>query len=206
MQKKINTNIKEIAKETSQKAKDQFDSIIEKKPIDKVKLPLPVKLFAILCIVQCVFTSPTAYNYIFEFINAIKDQSIQEQTASSIIMTICFLVFMVITIGLLIAIGVNMLLNLRHVSAVLANIACITIIVTSFTQIMVKGINEQIYIQLITLVLLVAVKSYLDPNLSEERKKNKQKKDEKLKKEQEDGYIGFHKEDGRPKLNYFNIF
>ena len=51
-----------------EKVESQIDSIIEKKPIDKIKLPLPVKIFAILCIIQCVITAPLAYNYITEFI------------------------------------------------------------------------------------------------------------------------------------------
>lgn len=65
---KKSENIKEKAKETTQKAKEQLDSIIEKKPIDNIKLPLPAKIFAVLCIIQCVFTAPIAYNYIVEFI------------------------------------------------------------------------------------------------------------------------------------------
>lgn len=51
-----------------EKVESQIDSIIEKKPIDNIKLPLPAKIFAVMCIVQCVITAPLAYNYIAEFI------------------------------------------------------------------------------------------------------------------------------------------
>ena len=198
-------NIKIKAKETTQKAKEQLDSIIEKKPIDNVKLPLPAKIFAVLCIIQCVITAPLAYNYIVDFIQSIQDQSILSQTASSIVMTIVFLSCVVITVGLLIAIGVNMLLNRRRIAAVLSNIAAITIIAASFTEVMVKGLSPEIYVQIITIVLLIALKSYLDPTLSKERKQHRHERDEQNKKEQEAGSLGFHK-DGRPKLNFFNLF
>lgn len=198
-------NIKEKAKETTKKAIEQIDSIIEKKPIDNLKLPLAAKIFAVLCITQCVITAPIAYNYIIEFIWKVQDHSILAQTASSIILTICFLAGIVITIGLLIAIGVNMLLNLRRVAAILSNIAAVTIIIASFCEVVIKGLSPEIYIQIITIFLLVALKSYLDPTLSKERKQNRLKRDEKNKRDQESGNLGFHK-DGRPKLNFFNLF
>ena len=201
---KTNT-IKKKAIETKTKAKEQLDSFIEKKPIDNVKLPLPAKIFAVLCIVQCVITAPIAYNYIAEFILTIKDESILTQTASSIVMTVFFLVCMVATIALLIAIGVNMLLNLRRMSAILSNIAAVTIIIASFSEVMVKGLSPEIYVQIITIVLLIALKSYLDPTLSKERKQHRHERDEQNKKEQESGNLGFHS-DGRPKLNFFNLF
>ena len=194
-------NIKEKAKETTQKAKEQFDSLIEKKPIDHVKLPLPAKIFGILCIVQCVITAPVAYNYILDFVYLPKSSV----TVSSIIMNITFLVCLVATIGLLIAVGVNMLLNRRRGAAILSNIAAITIILGSFNEVMVKGLTPEIYVQIITIVLLIALKSYLDPSLSKERKQNRKKRDDENKKAQKTGKLGFHS-DGRPKLNFFNLF
>ena len=195
----------EKIKNIKEKVESQIDSIVEKKPIDNIKLPLPAKIFAVLCIVQCVITAPLAYNYIVDFIHNIQDESIFAQTASSIVMTVVFLSCVVITIALLIAIGVNMLLNRRRNAAVLSNIAVITIIIASFTEVMVKGLSPEIYIQIITIVLLIALKSYLDPSLSKERKKHRHDRDEQNKKEQESGNLGFHK-DGRPKLNFFNLF
>lgn len=120
-------------------------------------------------------------------------------------MTIIFLICEVATIGLLIGIGVNMLLNRRRIAAVLSNIAAITIIAGSFTEVMIKGLSPEIYVQIITIVLLVALKSYLDPTLSKERKQHRHERDEQNKKEQESGSLGFHS-DGRPKLNFFNLF
>ena len=120
-------------------------------------------------------------------------------------MTVIFLSCVVITVGLLIAIGVNMLLNRRRIAAVLSNIAAITIIIASFTEVMVKGLSPEIYVQIITIVLLIALKSYLDPTLSKERKRHRHERDEKNKREQESGNLGFHS-DGRPKLNFFNLF
>ncbi len=198
---KKSENIKNKAKETTKKAKEQLDSIIEKKPIDNIKLSLPAKVFAVLCIVQCVITAPIAYNYIMDFLT--NPKSIL--TASSIIMHIVFLASLVATIGLLIAIGVNMLLNRRRIAAILSNIAAIMIIVASFTEIMVKGLSPEIYVQIITIILLVALKSYIDPTLSKERKAHRHERDESNKKEQKSGSLGFHK-DGRPKLNFFNLF
>lgn len=194
-------NIKEKAKEKTQKAKEQFDSLMEKKPIDHVKLSLPAKIFGILCIVQCVITAPVAYNYIIDFVSSPKGSI----TISSIVMNIAFLVCLVATIGLLIAIGVNMLLNRRRGAAILSNIAAITIIIASFSEVMVKGLTPEIYVQVLTIILLVALKSYLDPSLSKERKHHRQERNKQNKKEQESGSLGFHK-DGRPKLNFFNLF
>ncbi|MDO5427278.1 MAG: hypothetical protein Q4F54_06615 [Coriobacteriia bacterium] len=202
---KKSENIKEKAKETTAKAKEQLDSFIEKKPIDNIKLPLAAKIFAVLCIVQCVITAPLTYNYIVDFVQSIQDESILSQTASSIVMTVLFLSCTVITIALLIAIGVNMLLNRRRIAAVLSNIAAVTIIIASFTEVMVKGLTPEIYVQVITIVLLIALKSYLDPSLSKERKQHRHERDEQNKKEQESGNLGFHS-DGRPKLNFFNLF
>lgn len=194
-----NENIKE-------KAKLQIDSIIEKKPIDKIKLPRPARVLAVLCIVQCIISAPIAYSYVVGFIKGLEQGSFGEQATSSIIMYIVFLSGMILTIAFMIAIGVNMLLNRRRIAAVLSTISAITITIATFSDIMIVGITPVIYVLIVSIILLIALKSYLDPSLSKERKVHRDIRDQKIKEQSEKGNLGFNEKDGRPKMNYFNMF
>lgn len=203
---KSNNDLKQKAVETSEKAKEQIDSILEKKPIDYIKLPLAAKVFAILCIIQCVISAPIAYAYVVDFVTGLKNGSFGQHTISSIIMYSVFLCGMILTIAFMIAIGVNMLLNRRRAAAILATISAITITIATISDIMIVRITPVIYVLLISIILLIALKSYLDPSLSKERKAHKEFRDKMNKEAADNGNLGFNKNDGKPKLNYFNIF
>lgn len=183
------------------------DPILNVKPMDNVTLPIPAKILAILCIVQCVVSAPIAYTYIIDFINGISNGSFSSKSASFIILYSVFLAGMAALICLLIGIGVTLLLNKRRNAAILTNLGAITTIIAVASDVMITGITPVTYILVLSIILMFVLKSYIDPSLSQERKLQKKLRNLEYKKEAEEGSLGFSKkEEGRPKLNYFNLF
>lgn len=205
-------HIKKDAKAKAHKIKDDVTkkasgSTSRTSTFDKLELPLAAKVLAVLCIIQCVISAPVAYTYVIEFIDNIQAGYFSQHSTSTIICYVIFLSCMVITIALMIAIGVYMLLNKRRRAALIANICAIVVLVATISDIMVVGITPVIYILAISIILLVVLKSYLDPSLTRERKAHNIQKKLKDKKDAEQGHLGFSETDkDRPKLNYFNLF
>lgn len=180
--------------------------IIDSNPLDKKKLSLWTKILAVLCIIQCVISAPIIYMYIIGFIEDITKGGYSNNSASTIITSIVFLVGTATMIALLIAIGVNLLLNKRRAAAININITIIVVITVIASDIMLVGVTPVVYILSFAIVLMILLKSYIDPSLDQERKLQRKLRDLENKKESEDGTIGFTKEDGLVKINYFNMF
>lgn len=183
------------------------DPIRDNTPMDKIILPLPMKILAVLCVVQCVVSAPVAYIYLTDFINGINSGFFSERSGTYFILYTCFLAGMIAIISLLIAIGVNLFLNKRRTSAILANITVVVLIISTICDIMIVGITPVIYILICGIILTFVLKTYIDPSLSGERKLQSKLRDMETKKEAEEGKLGFSEKDAsRPKINYFNLF
>lgn len=192
-------NVKKIIKEASDSEQDLY-------PFDKIKLPLALKVLGIICIVQCILSAPVAYTYIVDFIYGLQNGSFGDHSTSFIILYSVFLAGMVALISLLIAIGVNLFLNKRRLAAKLSSAAAIVVAIATASDVMLVGVKPVIIVLILAIVLLIALKSYTDPSLSDERKLQNKLRDLENKSDTEDGSIGFDKEKDIVKINYFNIF
>ena len=111
-----------------------------------------------------------------------------------------------ILIALLIAIGINLLLNKRRVAAICSNTAAIATASVTVCSIMLAGVTPAIYILTLAIILLIVLKSHVDPSLSEERKLQSKLRELETKNKAEKGQLGFEEKEGLVKVNYFNMF
>lgn len=200
MRNKIENTINNI------KEKDKSDPY-NIAPLDKEKLPVPVKVLAILCIVQCLFTSPLFYIRLLKFINIIKDGSISQHSTNAIIINIAYLVGIVLTIIALMVLGIYLISNKRRHAAMLMDTTAIVIACTTICGLMLSSINLETAIMTISIIFIIALRSYVDPSLAEERKLQSKLRNMEYKKAYEEGRLGLSKTGkGYAELNYFNIF
>lgn len=201
---KVKENIKKFnKKKSSEKNTNNSNSI---NAYDSKELPIAAKILAILCIVQCVISAPIVYTYIMGFIEQILKGEYSHNSISTFIVSLTFLIGISAMILLLIAIGVNLLLNKRRKSAIYINITIIFVVISTASLIMLEGAKPVVYILALAIILMIILKSYIDPSLAQERKLQKKLRDLENKKEAEEGTIGFTKKEGYVKINYFNMF
>ncbi|MDO5329802.1 MAG: putative ABC transporter permease [Coriobacteriia bacterium] len=182
------------------------DPILDSGPNDTKRLPLIMKILALLCILQAAFSIIIEYTYLFTFVYQLTHGATSQNSTTIIILYAVFLAAMLVMIVGLMMLGIYMLCNLRRLAAYTSTIVAIAIGLAAVTDIMLVGIKITSFILLLTLVILIAFKSYIDPSLSQERKLQKKLKNMQTKKESEEGTLGLSKKgSGYAELNYFNI-
>lgn len=199
---------KNKAKQIKEDIKPKIDDpILKNKPLDDKKLPKYAKALAVICIIQCVISAPVAYAYVKDFFEKLNNGYFANQSTSSIVMYIVFLTGMVLMIAFLIALGVNLLSNKRRASAILLNITAITVAIATASDILIVGIQPEIIVLILTVVILIVLRNLIDPSLAEERKLQNKLRNMENRSDAEEGTLGFSKKvEGRAKLNFFNLF
>lgn len=182
------------------------DPLIFDTPLDTIKLPLPTQILAVLCILQCVISAPVANMYIKDFIEGLLNGELTNNSTSFIILYSIFLINMCIMIALLIAIGVSLLKNKRRTAAIHSSITAIVVAIAAASDVMISGITPVFGVLTLAIILLIVLKSYVDPSLSQERALQNKLRDMETKEAAEKGFLGFDKKEGIVKINFFNLF
>ena len=103
--------------------------------------------------------------------------------------------------------GVRLLRDKRRHAAHLAEVMIVLVILIALCDMMLNGLSPDLVQLGITLVLLIALASYVDPTLAEERELQRKLRDMELREDAEDGTLG-RDETGKGfiALNFFNLF
>lgn len=182
------------------------DPIYDNGPNDAKKLPLVMKVLAILCIVQCGFSIFLEYAYLGALVFGINNGILLKFSTTAIMLYSVFLAGMLIMIVGLMLLGIYMLCNLRRLAAITSTFVAVAVGVAAVSDIMIMGVSITTCMLLVTTATLIVLKSYLDPSLSQERKLQKKLKDMETREDAEKGVLGINKNGGGfAKLNYFNI-
>ena len=184
-------------------SEEQYESLAEP---PKKKLPLPLKILAVILIVIGVLSVPlialvvVGMPFVFE-------QASETYGTMTIAIVIVELVLMLVTGALYILLGVNMLRDRRRYARQLIEVTITLTIAQLLCDIMLVGLSALDIWTLVRLVAAIALMVYIDPSLSEERQLKRKLRDMETRERAEEGTLG-RDETGKGyiELDFFNLF
>ena len=171
------------------------------------ELPLPLKIFAILCIIGGIAMLPMiAFDVLFivAFFQGIVPEG--DSTASIVLFFVLVSILAVLSVAFVVF-GVRLLRNKRRNAAVTAEVLAGFMVAGLLCNVMLYGLDATAIFFGVFLVFLIVLTSYLDPTLSEERELQRKLRDMETREQAEDGTLG-RDETGKGfiALNFFNLF
>ncbi len=173
----------------------------------KRKIPLPLKVFAILCIVAGVAILPMIGFVIVVMVFAFREGEFAGDSTASTVLFFALLAILAVLTVMFVVFGIRLLRDKRRHAAQTAEALTGFMVAGILCDIMLFGLDGTVIFFAAFLVFLVVLTSYLDPSLSEERELQRKLRDMEVREDAEDGTLG-RDETGKGyiALNFFNIF
>ena len=172
------------------------------------KYPWYLKLFGVLSIVGGIDVAVGLIWGGYEFI--MRDQIAvvtKEYTTVTLVIAAIGLALTFVLAVMFFILGIRMLRGHRHRAALLCNIMIALSVVIGLCVFMIYGLNVRLIPTFIGVVILIAIQSYSDPSLAEERQLQFKLRQMETRTEAEEGTLGRDKTGkGYIKLNFFNLF
>ena len=173
----------------------------------KKKIPLALKVFAILCIVAGVATLPMIAFVIVISVIAFREGGFAGDSAASMVLSGALVGILAVLAVALIIFGIRLLRDKRRHAAEAAEVLTALIVAAILCNIMLFGLDGNLIFYAAFLVFLIVLTSYLDPSLAEERELQRKLRDMETREDAEDGTLGRDKTGkGYITLNFFNLF
>ncbi len=175
------------------------------------KVPLVIKIYGALCLIDGVLTVPMVIVFIALVAGAlISDPSSvaigADPTLPVILFGIAVVVGFINAIALIIF-GRSLLKNRRRNAARWSYTLIVTTIIQLLLAVMLQGIGPHLVQNAIQLAILIALSITVDPSLNEERKLKQQQREKEDRKAALRGMLGRDPEGkGYIELNFFNLF
>ena len=176
-------------------------------PVDKQKLPVWMKVFGILCIVAAAVSGAAVAESIVATVHYYTTGGLDAYGLSSIVVIIIQMVVRVLLVVTFLLFGIRLLRNRRRLAAITTNILFVLLLAGVLCTIMLSGMNWILLGYLGLLVLMVALQTYLDPSLSQERRLHRHLRDQQNRQAAEAGTLGLDETGkGYITLNFYNLF
>lgn len=176
-------------------------------PMDKQKLPLWMKVFGILCIIAAAVSGAAVAESIVSTVHYYTTGGMSAYGLSSIVVIIVQMVVRVLLVVTFLLFGIRLLRNRRRLAAITTNILFVLLLLGVLCTIMLSGMSWILLGYLGLLVLMVALQTYLDPSLSQERRLHRHLRDQENKQAAEAGTLGLDETGkGYITLNFYNLF
>lgn len=186
-----------------------MDESISKQPeleSERKKTPLVLKILGILMIISSVLSIPIMVILILGM--ALTPESIiGEVGLNTYAIFIALLVILVIGGVFGFIFGISLLRNRRRNARRMSEFLIVTTILTMLCEIMLTGLSFDLVAYLIRLVILIAIMTYIDPALSEERALQRKLRKMETRERAEEGTLGLDETGkGFIQLDFFNLF
>ena len=133
--------------------------------------------------------------------------SLDEHTTTTLVITIVSTALSVTLSVMFVVLGVRLLRGNRHRAALLCNIMIGLEVAVLICHFMLTGLSYHLIAPGVNMVILIALQTYSDPALRDERKLHRRLHELEWKADQEEGTLGLDKTGkGYIALNFFNIF
>lgn len=176
-------------------------------PVDKKRLPVVLRIFGVLLIVGSGAALPGIAKSIYQAVTMFASGGMHGEGTSTIVVTFVHLAVLVALAITFIVFGVRMFQNKRRWAALISYGLYVLIILGGLCSIMLEGMSIDLVFYLVVLVVTIALQSYLDPSLLEERRRHRQEREAEEHKEGEEGTLGRDPSGkGYITLNFFNLF
>ena len=173
----------------------------------KKKTPLPLKVFAILCIVAGVAILPMIGFVIVAMVIAFREGALADDSTASTVLFFALLAILALLTVAFIVFGIRLLRDKRRFAAQTAELLTGLMVAGILCDIMLFGLDGTVLFFVAFIVFLVVLTSYLDPSLADERELQRKLRDMETREDAEDGTLG-RDETGKGfiALNFFNLF
>ena len=176
-------------------------------PADARKLPVVMKVFGVLLIIVSLAALPGASTAIYRSAMSLEAHGLGNEGVSTVVVNFLHLGVLVALALTAIIFGYRLLRNQRRWAAIISYGLCVLLTLGVLCSIMLQGITIDLVFYLVAFVVTIALQSYLDPSLLEERRHHRQAREAEEHKEGEAGTLGRDLSGkGYITLNFFNLF
>ncbi len=160
-------------------------------PASNSKIPLPLKVFGILCIVSGAALVPVLALLIVGMVMALQQGAIVEElSAAALVIFVSDAVLMTVLSAMFVILGIRLLRDKRRRTAQIAEVMIVILILVILCDMMLSGLTPDLIPYGVVLVVLVALSSYVDPSLAEERELRRKLRDMETREAAEEGTLG----------------
>ena len=193
---------------TEQKLDEMVGVLGNVKDEEAEKYPLLVRIFGVLSIIAGgVQVVAFVLMLLVVFFGGIDFSNLEPHATVTIVIGIVSLVLSVALAVMFIILGVRLLRGLRHKVALIASVMIALEAIVLICHFMLTGLSGSLIAPGINMVILIALESYSDPALRDERRLQRRLHELEWKAESEDGTLGRDMTGkGYITLNFFNLF
>lgn len=171
------------------------------------KLPVFMKIMASISIALGVVAAPVLGFLAYILFSATQEGYVEAQFVKSIVIFSVLLAVTAVAMVVMVVLGVRILRNKRRGAALTCEVLMVLNVIAILCVVMLFGINYELLYFAVVMVALVAMQSYVDPSLSEERELQRKLRDMDTKSQAEEGTLGRDLSGkGYITLNFFNLF
>ena len=176
-------------------------------PADKKRLPVVLRVFGVLLIIGSGVALPVIAKTIYQAVTMFDSGAMRGEGISTIVVTFVNLAVLVALAVTLIVFGVRLIRNQRRWAALLSYGLYVLLLAGALCSIMLAGIGYELIPYGVGFAVTVALQSYLDPSLLEERRAHRKAREAEEHAEGEAGTLGRDPSGkGYITLNFFNLF
>ena len=172
---------------------------------DGQRVPLPLKLFGALCVLGGLASLGDLVPVAVSLVQGLGGAGYR---TASVAIFAALMAVLAASAVLFVFLGVRLLLNRRKHAAATANTLAALTVLSIIGTLMLFGLSAHHIGYLVQLVILIAVTSYLDPSLAEERalQRKLRKMDKEQRREERRRAVEAKPKCGFITLNFFNLF
>ena len=172
------------------------------------KYPLLVRLYGVLSIVAGgIQVALFVLSLLAVFFGDLDLSNLEKHTATTLVIGIVALVLSVVLSVMFVILGVRLVRGKRHKAALIANVMIVLEVLNILCVVMLFGIDTELILPVVNLVILIVLQTYSDPALRQERKLQRRLRELEWRSEAEEGTLGRDPTGkGYISLNFFNLF
>lgn len=175
------------------------------------KIPLIIKVYAVLCTLSGVGTLPSVAVFMWQVITALINGNVAAKLGDNTLVAVGLIVAGIILSAasaiILIVFGLDLIKDQRRNAARLSYVLIAFTVVELLVDVMLQGIGPFLLRPAVQLVILIALSATVDPTLRQERELQRRLQEMLDRDAAAEGMLGRDETgEGYIKLNYFNLF
>lgn len=175
------------------------------------KIPLIIKVYAVLCTLSGVGTLPSVAVFMWQVITALINGNVAAKLGDNTLVAVGLIVAGIMLSAasaiILIVFGLDLIKDQRRNAARLSYVLIAFTVVELLADVMLQGIGPFLLRPAVQLVILIALSATVDPTLRQERELQRRLQEMLGRDAAAEGMLGRDETgEGYIKLNYFNLF
>lgn len=175
------------------------------------KIPLIIKVYAVLCTLSGVSTLPSVAVFMWQVITALINGNVAAKLGDNTLVAVGLIVAGIMLSAasaiILIVFGLDLIKDQRRNAARLSYVLVAFTVVELLVDVMLQGIGPFLLRPAVQLVILIALSATVDPTLRQERELQRRLQEMLDRDAAAEGMLGRDETgEGYIKLNYFNLF